>query len=117
MPLTRDDVCRLMGIGHFPDGWDFIPVYRKGQLAGFFCTQGAEIHCFRIESFKGSWLTHQDIERLTLPIFAEFGCLLTKVRTENLQGHSFVARLGFFPVGIDETSIHYKAERLNHARH
>jgi hypothetical protein len=93
MKLTRSEAAELMGIACFPDGWDFVPVVRKGVVAGFFCTQGAEIHCFRSESFKGHWLTHQDIERLTKPIFAEFGHLLTKVRTENLQGHSFVKRL------------------------
>ena len=117
MQLTRSQAAELMGVAEFPDGWDFTPVYRKGRLAGFFCTQAAEIHCFRLESFRGSWLTRQDIERLTIPLFAEFGCVLTKVRTENLQGHSFVKRLGFLPVGEDLASIHYKAERLNHARH
>ena len=116
MKLTRRQAAELMGIAEFPDGWDFVPVHRKGQLAGFFCTQGAEIHCFRLESFKGSWLTHQDIERLTLPIFAEFGCLLTKVENWNDCGKTFVERLGFKAERKCNSFTHYKATDLRHAR-
>ena len=113
--MTQEEAETISGF-KFPLGWSFIPVHRRGEVAGFFCTQGAEIHCFRIPSFDGHWLTRQDLERRTRPIFEEYGFLLTKVGMQNLQGHSFVKRLGFHAIGQDDHTIFYKAERLNHAR-
>lgn len=114
--MTPLEAAALLGAPNFPDGWDFTEIHRCGELAGFICTQGAEIHCFRIDSYKGAWMPRQELERITRPILEKFGHLSTKVRTENFQGHLFVKRLGFRQIGHDETSIHYKAERLKHAR-
>lgn len=99
-----------------PEGWAEHPVYRGGEQVGFFCVRGNEIHCYRLESAQGRWLTRQDLERLTTPIFKEYGHLITKVRKANMAGHRFVTRLGFKPTADDGTNIHYRAERLNHAR-
>jgi len=100
-----------------PDGWTEHPVYRQGQRVGFFCVQGNEIHCHRLDSAQGHWLTRQDLERLTAPLFAQFGHLTTKVRQGNAAGHRFVTRLGFHATGSDNDNIYYRAERLHHARH
>jgi hypothetical protein len=99
-----------------PPGWDVTPIYRDGHLAGFFCTQGNEIHAYRSDDFKGRWLTHQDIERLTKPLFERYGFVQTRVRTSNDTGHKFVQRLGFTKTGEDGGLTLYRAERLNHAR-
>ena len=99
-----------------PDGWTEHPVYRDGQQVGFFCVLGNEIHCYRLESSKGCWLTRQDLERLTAPIFEQYGHLITKVRQSNAAGHRFVSRLGFEATADDDTNIYYRAERLHHAR-
>ena len=99
-----------------PDGWAEHPVMRGGKQVGFFCVQANEIHCFRLDSAKGHWLTRQDLEQLTAPIFKEYGHLITKVRKANTTGHRFVTRLGFAPTADDGINIHYRAERLHHAR-
>ena len=99
-----------------PDGWTEHPIYRSGQQVAFFCVKDNEIHCYRLESARGNWLTRQDLERLTAPIFTQSGHLLTKVRKANPVGHRFVPRLGFHATHDDDTNIHYRAERLNHAR-
>jgi hypothetical protein len=99
-----------------PQGWTEHPIYQGDQQVAFFCTKDAEIHCYRLEEFAGRWYPHKEIERITRPIFAEFGCLLTKVRKSNEQGHEFVKRLGFYPVSDDGQHIYYRAERLKHAR-
>lgn len=99
-----------------PDGWEITPVYRRGEMAGFFCVQGNEIHAHRAEEYRGHWLTRQDLERLTRPLFAEYGVIRTKVRTENAEGHEFVSRLGFTKTGERDGLTYYKAERLRHAR-
>lgn len=90
---------------------------RDGEQVGFFCVQGSEIHCYRLESSKGRWLTRQDLERLTAPLFRQFGHITTRVRKANMAGHRFVTRLGFVATADDDTNIHYRAERLHHARH
>ena len=105
----------MLGI-EIPPGWEVTPIYRRCQLAGFFCVQGNEIHCYRAEQFKGAWLTRQDLERLTRPLFKRYGYLRTKVRTPNAQGHRFVKRLGFVETGRAHGMTYYEAERLNHAR-
>jgi hypothetical protein len=99
-----------------PAGWAEHPVYRHGEQVGFFCVQGNEIHCYRLDSAQGRWLTRQDLERLTAPIFRQHGHLITKVRKANLAGHRFVMRLGFAATGDDGTNIYYRTERLRHAR-
>ena len=99
-----------------PNGWTEHPVLREGQQVGFFCVMGNEIHCYRVESFNGRWLTRQDIERLTAPLIQQYGHVTTKVRKANSAGHRFVTRLGFKAMADDGTNIHYKAERLHHAR-
>lgn len=114
--MTDQHAASLIGLSAFPPGWATHPVYRAGELAGFFCTLGNEIHCHRMQSFRGRWLTRQDLERLTRPLFEKYGHLTTKVRKANACGQKFVGRLGFVPSGEDETTIHYTAERLHHAR-
>lgn len=99
-----------------PYGWVEHPVIRNGEQVGFFCTQGNEIHCYRLESAKGRWLTRQDLERLTAPLFEQYGHIVTKVRKTNAAGQIFVTRLGFYATGEDDNIIYYKAERLTHAR-
>lgn len=100
-----------------PDGWDETPVIRSGKQVGFFCTLNNEIHCYRLESAKGSWITRQDLERLTAPLFKQYGYITTKVRKSNAQGHKFVTRLGFEATADDGTNIYYTAKRLKHARY
>ena len=99
-----------------PQGWTEHPIYQGGQQVAFFCTKDAEIHCYRLEEFAGRWYPREEIERITWPIFAEFGCVLTSVRRANVQGHRFVKRLGFYPVAEDDKTIYYRAERLTHAK-
>lgn len=99
-----------------PEGWTIVDVVRGGEVVGFFCTSGPEIHCWREETHKGRWLTRQDLERLTRPLFHLYGRITTKVRIGNEQGHRFVTRLGFVPVGADSQTIHYECKRLRHAR-
>lgn len=114
--MTQSEAESLTGY-KFPDGWEFVEILRGGELAGFFCTKGDEIHCHRIESFSGRWLTRQDIERIITPIFTKFCTIKTKVRKQNSIGHRFVQRLGFSHVAEDEFCIFYEARSINHARH
>jgi RimJ/RimL family protein N-acetyltransferase len=99
-----------------PEGWSTVDVIRQGEVVGFFCTKDNEIHCWRDESHKGRWITRQDLERLTAPLFARFGHIKTSVRLENRAGHHFVSRLGFIETGRDDNLVFYKCERLKHAR-
>ncbi|MDB5887017.1 MAG: hypothetical protein JWR74_3188 [Polaromonas sp.] len=99
-----------------PEGWTGHPVFRRGQQVGTFFVQDNEIHCYRLDNAAGAWLTRQDLERLTAPIFARFGHLVTKVRKSNAAGQRFVTRLGFAATGSDDHNIHYRTERLRHAR-
>lgn len=99
-----------------PDGWTVVDVVRAGEVVGFFCTKGNEIHCWREESHAGHWLTRQDIERLTEPLFRQYGHITTKVRANNATGQVFVTRLGFTETHRDDLLIHYQCERLRHAR-
>lgn len=113
--LSFNEIHRLTGV-LLSDEWSVVPVYRDEALAGFFITKGPEIHAWRMHDFQGRWLTHQDIERLTRPLFHLYGHVTTSVRVENLTGHRFVKRLGFKPMKQDERLVYYKAERLKHAR-
>jgi hypothetical protein len=114
--LNKEQAAQLMCIPAFPDGWDFFPVYRHGELAGFFCTRENEIHCYRLSNYAGRWFTRQDLERLTKPLFDKYGEIITKVRDANDTGHEFVERLGFVPYDTDSECILYRAERIKHAR-
>lgn len=113
--MTKEEAEALIGC-EFPEGWSFQEIRRNGELAGFFCTKENEIHCHRLESYSGRWLTRQDIERLIRPLFLRHGVLKTKVRRHNDVGHAFVQRLGFEPVGADALCVYYEARKINHAR-
>jgi hypothetical protein len=115
--LTEEDVAKLLGIESFPPGWEFLPVRRHGELAGFFCFKGNEIHAYRIPSFAGRWLTRQDVEAVSGPLLKKYGVIRTTVRASNAEGHKFVRRLGFTPTHDADGLTHYATERLNHARH
>ena len=112
--LSFDDIERLTGVRISQD-WNITPVYRE-TLAGFFITRGPEIHAWRLPEYEGRWLTRQNIERLTKPLFHLYGHVSTSVRVENLAGHRFVQRLGFKPTGSDDRLVYYKTESLKHAR-
>lgn len=106
----------MLGLQSFPTGWEFLEVRRAGQLAGFFCFKGNEIHAYRHPEFSGKWLTRQDIERVAGPLIERFGCVVTSVRRDNHEGHRFVTRLGFQRTHEAGGLTHYRTERLNHAR-
>ena len=99
-----------------PDGWVEVPVIRGGRRAGLFLVKDNEIHCMRNAEYVGKWLTRQDLQRLTKPLFEAYGCIVTKIVNSNEIGKKFVTRLGFYEVSKDATNTHYRAERLNHAR-
>lgn len=115
--MTDQDAARLLGIEQFPPGWQFWLVHRRGQLAGFFCFKGNEIHAYRLDAFAGHWLTRQDVEAVSAPLLQKFGSVRTTVRTDNTTGHQFVTRLGFCATHEADGLTHYATERLNHARH
>jgi len=100
-----------------PDGWREVPVYHGDKQVGLFFVKANEIHCCRLASVTGRWLTRQVLEQLTAPIFEQYGHLLTSVGKTNTTGQRFVTRLGFDATHADDTNIYYKAERLKHARH
>lgn len=106
-----------MGVESFPPGWEFLPVHRRGELAGFFCFKDNEIHAYRLETFAGHWLTRRDIEAIAAPLLQRFGSIRTTVRAGNAAGHRFVTRLGFCATHEADGLTHYATERLNHARH
>ena len=112
--LSREEAERLCGSA-IPEKWEITPVYRQA-LAGFFIVCGNEIHAFRSPEFSGTWLVRGDLERLTEPLFKQYGPITTSVRVENLCGHRFVQRLGFRACGEDGRVVFYRAERLRHAR-
>jgi hypothetical protein len=113
--VKQEDAEQMIG-AKLAGCWDVVEVKRAGKRVGFFIVCGNEIHCFRVDDAKGRWITRQDLERLTKPVFKKFGALTTRVRKENEQGHTFVQRLGFVPVGDDAATIHYECKRLKHAR-
>ena len=100
-----------------PDDWVRHPIYNNGEEVGCVWIKDAEIHCYRDESCAGRWIKAGDLQRLTGPLFKQYGHMITKVRKINLQGQAFVKRLGFTPTGQDDTNIHYRCERLKHARY
>lgn len=106
---------KILGCDVPPD-WAIVTVRRDGQLAGFFCLKDNEIHCHRAEDFTGRWLTRQDLERLTAPLFKRHGFIKTKVRNNNETGHAFVSRLGFTESRKDGQFTYYETKRLKHAR-
>ena len=98
-----------------PD-WKFVEVRRGGAVIGCFVVKGNEIHCWQDGTNAGRWITRQDLERLTKPLFALYGQIKTKVRKSNQAGQQFVTRMGFHQVGEDADCFHYECERLKHAR-
>jgi hypothetical protein len=99
-----------------PEGWTEHLVLRNNKKVGLFVIQANEIHCLRDDSYAGRWLTRQDLERLTQPIFQKYGYLVTKVSNGNLNGDRFVKRLGFYKIFNDCDNTHYRADKLNHSR-
>lgn len=108
--------AQACGFDEFPEGWEFIEIHRRGELAGFLCIKGDEIHCYRKEAHRGHWLTRQVLERHVQPLIDKYGKATTTVRTENAQGHFFVQRLGFVQVGERDGLTRYELKRLKHAR-
>lgn len=113
--MTQEEAEALLGF-RLPGPWQITEVRRSGGRAGFFCVQGNEIHAWRADDVAGRWLTRQDLERLTAPLFRRYGYIRTKVRTTNETGHRFVSRLGFAPIGEAHGLTYYEAQRINHAR-
>ena len=118
MPVVRQfrELAERISGYIIPDVWHVVPVLRGKEFAGFFIVRDNEIHAYRVDEYKGNWLTRQDVERLTKPLFERFGHIVTTVRKDNLQGHRFVQRLGFHATREDDKLVYYKAERLRHAR-
>ena len=98
-----------------PDDWTVSYIRRHGEIVGATLVKGSELHCHRIKA-SGMWITRQDIERTIQPIIEKHGYCTTKVRQSNTIGHAFVRRLGFVVTHSDSDCIHYKCERLKHAR-
>lgn len=114
--MTSQDAAKLMGVAEFPDGWDFHPVHRKSEIAGFFCTRANEIHAFRRPEFKGCWLTRPFIETVLQPLIRKYGSLTTIVQKDNFTGHQFVKRAGFQETFSDAQGIHYSTKKVKYAR-
>ncbi len=114
--MTADEAARLLGWESFPDGWDFVEIHRSGKLAAFVMVKGSEIHVHRLPEHAGTWLTRQDVERICLPLIEKFGAVTTTVMSKNNRGHYFVGRLGFTKTHEENGLVHYRTERLNHAR-
>lgn len=114
--MDADEAARLLGWEVVPDGWGFIEIHRGGMLSAFVLIKGNEIHVHRLSAFKGRWLTRQDVERICLPLIAEYGEIRTTVLSKNDVGHAFVQRLGFTRTHESRGVVHYRTERLKHAR-
>lgn len=99
-----------------PSDWRIVYVHRRGVIAGAFVVRENEIHCERHAVFDGCWLTRQDLERLTKPLFSEYGFIRTSVRESNEEGHRFVKRLGFMETRRENGLRHYETKRIKHAR-
>ena len=115
--MEADEAARLLGWELVPDGWGFVEIHRDGKLAAFFLVRGNEIHVHRLPAYKGRWLTRQDVERVGLPMIAEHGAIVTTVMLVNAAGHKFVQRMGFTRTHEKDGIVHYRTERLTHARH
>lgn len=113
--MNAAQAAELLGVDEFPSGWTFTPVHRRGELAGFFCTQGPEIHCWRRPEFSGSWLTRQAIEGILRPLIEKHGRAITTVRQNNTQGHAFVRRVGFRRIGEADGLTLYELKEIKHA--
>lgn len=114
--VTAQEAAAMIGEPGFPGGWEFTEVKRNGEIAGFFCVKGNEIHAYRKPAYSGRWLTRIAIEQITKPLIERFGFVTTSVRNDNREGHEFVRRLGFQQTHVDGLT-YYKAERLKHARY
>ena len=114
--LNAQRAAELLGIEWFPEGWDFAAIHRAGQFVGFVCTKHDEIHCFRLDAFKGAWMTRQKIAQHIQPLIDRHGSAITTVRPDNDQGHAFVQRLGFVRCGERNGQTLYDIKRLKHAR-
>lgn len=114
--MNAAQAAELLGVDEFPNGWSFVEIDRRGELAGFLCIKGDEIHCYRKEAHRGHWLSRQVLERHVQPLIDKYGKATTTVRTENAQGHFFVQRLGFVRVGEEDGLTRYELKRLKHAR-
>lgn len=115
--MTAQQAAQFLGWPSFPDGWEFIEITRAGQLSGFVMVQGCEIHAYRLPEFAGRWFFKADLNRVRDALIKTHGHASTKVRIENATGHRFVKRIGFKETHTDETVVHYRLERLNHAKH
>jgi hypothetical protein len=113
--MTEQEASSLLGFA-VPDGWKFIEIHRGGTLAAFVLVKGAEIHVSRLPEFKGRWLTRQDVERICLPIIKQFGHVKTAVMASNSAGQAFVQRLGFNRQHESNGIVHYRTEKVKHAR-
>ena len=100
----------------FDSSWNFYKVSKENSLSGIVLIKDNEIHCWRSPTFKGRWITRQDIENTLGTLIKKYSFVKTSVLKENSVGHKFVQRLGFKPVKEDEKVIYYETEYLNHAR-
>ncbi len=105
-PLLPFDAYAMSGI-FIPAGWSFYAIHRNSSLAGFFCVQANEIHCWRHPDFQGRWLCRGDMLALLEPLFKQYGFVVTRVRKVNQIGQRFVTRWGGRLVGQDDVCFHY----------
>ena len=109
--------AKLIGWEVFPSGWEFIEIKRHSVLSGFVMLQGNEIHAHRLPEFKGRWGYIGDIKKVIEPLIDQYGYVKTKVMANNATGQKFVQRLGFKEIERDAQVVHYRLERLTHAKH
>lgn len=77
--------------------YTFVPVVVDGEIVGAYANDGPEIHAAVLPSVHGRWFSKR-VLRWVNELQTKYGTLTTKVERENVRGHEFVRRVGFFPV-------------------
>lgn len=77
--------------------YTFVPVVVDGEIVGAYANYGAELHAAVLPKVQGKWCSKRFI-RWVNELQSKYGTLTTKVERENVRGHEFVKRVGFYIV-------------------
>lgn len=89
-------------------GWEVVPVYVSGEVAGAVLVKGHELHACILESYKSRWISKTLYKMIFVDRLKAFGKLTTSVSTTCKQGMEFVKRCGFVCVGVNNGVARYE---------
>lgn len=89
-------------------GFELSAAVSGGEVIGTFLAKGPEVHAAIVPCHRRKWASRSLMRKALDPIMARFGFVQTSVMKDNVKGHDFVTRLGFQPVGENESMTFFR---------